>query len=138
MTGAITLAIRLAILALAIGARRSTNGARGASARRTNAASPAQHAAKERGAPTLASNKFVKHSFAAGASALLLVIAAVAVLMIVDDPLPYRRLSIEWLTVLIEGHFSSDPTNLWPVLRPASLLGALKAPHVCVSEAWQA
>jgi hypothetical protein len=32
MTGAITLAIRLAILALAIGARRSTNGARGASA----------------------------------------------------------------------------------------------------------
>ena len=62
----------------------------------------------------------------------------VTVLMIVDDPLPQRRLSIEWLTVLVEGHLGTDPTNLRPVLRPANLLGALKPLHVRVSEAWQA
>jgi hypothetical protein len=36
----------------------------------------------------------------------------VTVLMTFDDPLPQRRLSIEWLTVLVEGHLGSDPTHL--------------------------
>ena len=71
-------------------------------------------------------------------AALLLVITAVSVLMIVDNPLPHRRLGVERLTLLVEGHLGSGPTNLWPVLGPASLFGTVISVHVRVSETWQA
>jgi hypothetical protein len=51
-------------------------------------------------------------SVRASVSRLRRLLLVVTVLMIVDDPLPQRRLSIEWLTVLVEGHLGSDPTNL--------------------------
>jgi hypothetical protein len=69
---------------------------------------------------------------------LPLVIIAVPVLMIVDNPLSRRRLGVEWLTVLVEGHLGSGPTNLWPVLGPTRLFGAVTSVHIRVSEAWQA
>ena len=49
----------------------------------------------------------------------------IVVLMIVDDPLPHRRLGVERLAVLVVDHLGSGPTDLRPVLGPASLLGAL-------------
>ena len=58
--------------------------------------------------------------------------------MVVDDPLPYYRLGIEWLTVLVEDYLGYGPANLWPVLRTASLFGAFVSVQVLVGEARQA
>src|SRR5580704_405424 len=41
--------------------------------------------------------------------------------MVVDDPLPYYRLGIEWLTVLVEDYLGYGPANLWPILGMASV-----------------
>jgi len=58
--------------------------------------------------------------------------------MVVDDPLPYYRLGIEWLTVLVEDYLGYGPANLWPVLGMASLFGAFVSVQVLVGEARQA
>src|ERR1700722_18954126 len=58
--------------------------------------------------------------------------------MVVDDPLPYYGLSIEWLTVLVEDYRGYGPANLWPVLGMASLFGAFVSVQVLVGEARQA
>jgi hypothetical protein len=71
-------------------------------------------------------------------AALLLVAVIIAVLMILDDPLPYCRLRVERFAVLVIDHLGGSPANLWPFLRTASLLGAVVPGHVLVGEAWQA
>ena len=58
--------------------------------------------------------------------------------MVVDDPLPYCPLGIEWLTVLVEDYLGYGPANLWPVLGMASLFGAFVSVQVLVGEARQA
>ena len=68
--------------------------------------------------------------------ALLLVTVIIAVLMILDDPLPYCRLRVERFAVLVVDPLGGRPANLWPCLRTAS--GAVVPGHVLVGEAWQA
>jgi hypothetical protein len=58
--------------------------------------------------------------------------------MILYDPLPYCRLGIERLAVLVVDHLGGSPADLWPVLRTASLLGAVVSGHVLIGEAGQA
>jgi hypothetical protein len=58
--------------------------------------------------------------------------------MAVDDPLPYYRRGIEWLTLLIEDYLGYGPANLWPLLGVAGLFGASVSVQVLVSEARQA
>jgi hypothetical protein len=69
---------------------------------------------------------------------LLLVTGIIAVLMILDDPLPYCRLRVEGFAVLVVDDLGGSPANLWPFLRTASLLGAVVPGHVLIGEAWQA
>ena len=58
--------------------------------------------------------------------------------MVVDDPLPYCRLGIEWLTVLVEDHLGYSPANLSRVPGMASLFGASISVQDLVGEARQA
>ena len=58
--------------------------------------------------------------------------------MIVDDPLPHRRLAVERLAVLVVNHLGSGPTDLRAVLGPARFLDAVLPAHVLVGEARQA
>lgn len=58
--------------------------------------------------------------------------------MVVDDPLPYYRLGIEWLTVLVEDYLGYGPANLWSVLRMANLFGTFVSVQVLVGETRQA
>jgi hypothetical protein len=52
--------------------------------------------------------------------------------------LPYCRLGVEPLAVLVVDHLCSSPTNLWAVLGAARLFGSHIPVHVLVGEARQA
>jgi hypothetical protein len=69
--------------------------------------------------------------FYRGIRRLLLVIAGIAILMRVDDPLPDRRLGIERFSAPVVDHLGSGPTDLRAVLGPARFLGAVVPVHHC-------
>jgi len=58
--------------------------------------------------------------------------------MVVDDPLPYYRLGVEWLTVFVEDYLGYGPANLWPILGMASVFRPFVSVQVLVGEARQA
>ena len=55
--------------------------------------------------------------------------------MVVDDPLPYYRLGVEWLTVFVEDYLGYGPANLWPILGMASVFRPFVSVRVLVGEA---